>query len=113
MQAQGSSAAGSGASTPGGGRRQKTKYRTAADVQAAAPGLEVPPQMMSSLVDVTGSERKILTNFSGLMTPTGASADSEAEKIAKRERLELEAFLETWHGIQEQKTYIEEHEGQH
>lgn len=112
-QAQGGSAGGSGASTPSGGRRPKTKYKTAADVQAAAPGLEVPPQMLSSLIDVTGGERKLLTDFSGLMTPTGGLADSEAEKIAKRERLELEAFIEAWHGIQEQKVYVEEHEGQH
>jgi tuftelin-interacting protein 11 len=106
---------GSGASTPGGGaaRRPKTKYRTVADVQAAAPGLDVPRQMLSSIVDATGGERKLLTSAAGLMTPTGLPSDSEADKIAKRERMELEAFIEAWHGIQEQKIYIEQHEGQH
>lgn len=104
---------GSGASTPGGVRKPKTKYRTIADVQAAAPGLEVPVQMLSSIVDATGNERKMLTSTVGLMTPTGLPSDSEADKIAKRERLELEAFIEGWHGVQEQKVYIEEHEGQH
>ena len=104
---------GSGTSTPGGGRKPKTKYRTIADVQAAAPGLDVPPQMLSSIVDATGNERKMLTSAAGLMTPTGLPQDSEADKIAKRERLELEAFIEAWHGVQEQNIYIEEHEGQH
>lgn len=104
---------GSGTSTPGGRRRQKTKYKTIADVQAAAPGLELPQQMLSSIVDATGNERKTLTSAAGLMTPTGLPADSEADKIAKRERMELEAFIEAWHGVQEQKIYIEEHEGRH
>ena len=104
---------GSGTSTPGGGRRPKTKYRTAADVAAVAPGLDVPSTMLRSIVDATGHETKMLTNAAGLMTPTGLTADSEADKIAKRERMELEAFIEAWHGVQEQKVYIEEHEGQH
>ena len=109
----GGSGVSSGTSTPGGGRRPKTKYKTVADVQAAAPGLDVPPAMLSSIVDATGTQTKMLTSAAGLMTPTGAPADPEADKIAKRERLELEAFIEAWHGVQEQKVYVEEHEGQH
>ena len=109
----GAAGGGSGMSTPGGGRRPKTKYRTIADVEAAAPGLDVPPQMLSSIVDATGNETKMLTSAAGLMTPTGLPSDSEADKIAKRESLELEAFIEAWYGVQEQKIYIEEHEGQH
>ena len=62
------------------------------------------------LVDLCAS---MLTSAAGIMTPASAPVDSEAEKIAKRERLELEAFIEAWHGIQEQKIYIEEHAGQH
>ena len=104
---------GSGTSTPGGMRKSKPKYKTMADVQAAAPGLDVPPQMLSSIMDATGNETKMLTSAAGLMTPTGLPSDSDGDKIAKRERLELEAFIEAWHGVQEQKIYIEEHEGQH
>lgn len=106
---------GSGASTPAGTgtRRAKTKYRTAADVQAAAPGLDVPRAMLDSIVDATGSSTKMLTSAAGLMTPIGVPAETEAEKIAKRERMELEAFIEAWHGIQEQKIYVEEQAGQH
>ncbi|WPH00247.1 TFP11-domain-containing protein [Acrodontium crateriforme] len=102
---------GSGANTPGGGRRPKTKYRTVADVQAAAPGLDVPPAMLSSIVDATGSQTRTLTSAAGLMTPIGLPSDSEAEKIAKRERIELEAFIDSWHGVQERKIYNEEQEG--
>lgn len=109
----GAASGGSGTSTPGGGRKPKQKYRTVADVQAAAPGLEVPQQMLSSIIDATGSERKMLTSAAGIKTPTGVPMDSEAEKLAKRERLELEAFIEAWHSVQEQKIYVEEHEGQH
>ncbi|KAK4624223.1 G-patch domain-containing protein [Fulvia fulva] len=104
----------SGTSTPGGQpRKQKTKYRSIADVQAAAPGLHVPPQMLSSIVDATGTQTKLLTSAAGLMVAAGTSTDSEADKIAKRERMELEAFLEAWHGIQEQKVFIEEQSGRH
>lgn len=106
----------SGTSTPGGSSgmgKRKTKYRTAADVAAAAPGLEVPAKMLDSIVDATGGATKLLTSAAGLMTPTGAEGreDSEAEKIARRERLELEAFIESWHGLQEQRVYMEEHGG--
>lgn len=105
-----------GARTPGsagGVRKQKIKYQTVADVQAAAPGLDVPPQMLSSIIDATGSQTKLLTSAAGLMTPAGfQTADTEAEKLAKRERLELEAFIEAWHGVQEQKVYVEERAGQ-
>lgn len=115
--ASGGVGGGSGASTPGGSAaapgRRKTKFRTVADVQAAAPGLEVPAKMLSSIVDATGGERKMLTSAAGLMTPTGREAreDSEGEKIARRERLELEAFIESWHGLQEQRVYLDEHGG--
>ena len=103
----------SGGRTLGGGERsRKTRFKTIADVQAAAPGLDVPPQMLSSIIDATGRETKLLTSAVGLMTPAGTFVESEADKIAKRERLELEAFIDAWHGIQEQKVYIEQHEGQ-
>lgn len=103
----------SGTSTPGGGRKPKTKYKTVADVQAAAPGLDVPLPMLRSIVDATGSQTRMLTSAAGLMTPNTNPVESEAEKIAKRERLELEAFIEAWHGVQEQKVYVEEQSGHH
>ncbi|GAB7365903.1 hypothetical protein MBLNU230_g7231t1 [Neophaeotheca triangularis] len=100
----------------GAGKKSKTKYKTVADVQTAAPGLEVPQQMLGLIVDATGSQTKLLNGANGgmpSMAPTGfTAAETEAEKIAKRERMELEAFIESWHSIQDRKMYIDEHEGQ-
>jgi tuftelin-interacting protein 11 len=93
------------------GGRRKMKYRTVEDVRAAAPGLELPRAMLGSIVDATGGTNKLLTSTAGLMTPTLIPAESEAEKIAKRERLELEAFIEAWHGLQERKVVVEEQQG--
>ncbi|KAF1344028.1 GC-rich sequence DNA-binding factor-like protein-domain-containing protein [Delphinella strobiligena] len=102
---------GSGAGA-GGGRR-KTKFKTVEDVRAAAPGLEVPKAMLSSIVDATGAENKLLTSTAGLMNAgTMVPQQTEEEKIKKREALELNAFIEAWHGLQESKIVVEEHEGQ-
>ncbi len=95
----------------GGTSRRKMKYRTVEDVQAAAPGLELPKAMLGSIIDATGGTTKLLTSTAGLMTPQGVPAETESDKIAKRERLELEAFIDAWHGLQERKIVIEEHEG--
>ncbi|KAI4721763.1 TFP11-domain-containing protein [Aureobasidium sp. EXF-10727] len=94
-----------------GGGRRKMKYRTVEDVRAAAPGLELPKAMLGSIVDATGGTTKLLTSTAGLMTPTVVPAETEADKIAKRERLELEAFIEAWHGLQERKVVVEEQQG--
>ncbi|KAL1297364.1 hypothetical protein AAFC00_004904 [Neodothiora populina] len=97
----------------GAGGRRKTKFKTVEDVRAAAPGLEVPKAMLSAIVDATGAENKLLTSAAGLMS-AGALVPSqtEEEKIKKREALELNAFIDAWHGLQERKIVVEEHEGQ-
>ncbi len=105
---------GSGTSTPGGGKaKPKLKYRTAAEIEAAADGLEVP-NVLKSIIDATGKEHKLLTSTSGLMTPTEGVSTSEPEamKIAKRARRDLEAFAEEWNGLKERKKYIELQESQ-
>lgn len=98
----------SGASTPSGGRRTpKLRYRTAADIVADADGLEVP-NVLKSIIDATGKETKLLTSASGLMTPTEgvATTDTEAVKLARRARRDLEAFAEEWNSLSEQKKYL-------
>ncbi|KAF2151078.1 TFP11-domain-containing protein [Myriangium duriaei CBS 260.36] len=95
-----------------GAQKKKAKYRTVEEVQAAAPGLELPKAMLGSIVDATGSETKLLTSTAGLMNAGMVKAETEEEKIRKRERLELEAFIEAWHGLQERKVHLEQHEGQ-
>ena len=101
-----------GAVGAAGVQRKKTKYRTVEEVQAAAPGLELPKAMLGSIVDATGNEPKLLTSTAGLMGTGMVKAESEEDKIKKRERIELEAFIEAWHGLQERKLHLEQHEGQ-
>ncbi|KAF2841920.1 G-patch domain-containing protein [Patellaria atrata CBS 101060] len=101
------SAQGSGTSTPRGFTKPKVKYRTAADIEAATDGLVVP-NVLKSLIDATGKENKLLTSTAGLMTPLSGtpSAESEAEKIAKRAKVELEGLADDWNDLNERKKYV-------
>ncbi|KAI9821468.1 MAG: hypothetical protein M1832_003314 [Thelocarpon impressellum] len=105
--------AGSGASTPGrGAGRPRVTYRTAAEIEAATDGLEVP-HVLKSLIDATGRQTRLLTSTSGLMTPIdGANAEAESVTIAKRARRDLEAFAEEWNGLKERSRYVELQESQ-
>ena len=102
--------AGSGASTPrGGAARPRKKYVTAAEIEAASNGLEVP-NVLKSLIDATGKETRLLTSTSGLMTPTEgvSTSESEAAKIARRARRDLEAFADEWNVLTGRGKYIEQ-----
>lgn len=103
----------SGTSTPGRRIKPKLKYQTAADIEAAADGLEVP-NVLKSIIDATGHEPKLLTSTAGLMTPGGEAVSEEVEamKIAKKARQELEAFAESWNGLTERKAYVDLQEEQ-
>lgn len=107
-EAASKSPATSGASTPAGFARPRTRYRTAAEIEASADGLEVP-NVLKSLVDATGRENRLLTSTAGLMTPTPGTpgADTEAEKIAKRARRDLEGFVDSWNDVTERKRHVE------
>jgi tuftelin-interacting protein 11 len=98
---------GSGASTPSGFTRPKVKYRTVADIEAATDGLEVP-NVLKSIIDATGKDTKLLTSAAGLMSGTTGMtpADAEAEKIAKRARLELESFADSWSELTDRTKFI-------
>ncbi|KIW02039.1 uncharacterized protein PV09_06541 [Verruconis gallopava] len=100
------SATASGASTPGGARKPKTKYRTAAEIERQAEGLEVP-NVLKSLIDATGKEAKLITSTAGLMTPTFTSAveETEAQKIANRARKELESYADAWTELTERNKF--------
>ena len=104
---------GSGTSTPGGFARARTKYRTAEEIEKSAGGLEVP-NVLKSIIDATGKETRLLSSTSGLMTGfTGAAAPiSDAERIAKRARRDLEAFADEWNGLTDQKKYTNDEEEQ-
>lgn len=101
-----------GTSAVGTPRRAKPKYKTAADMEAAAEGLEVPNVMMS-LIDATGQDTKLLTSTAGLMTSqTMVPSETESSKIARRARRDLEGFTDEWTALAERKAYFEAQEAQ-
>lgn len=99
---------GSGASTPGARAKPKTKYRTAAEIEAESEGLHVPT-VLKSIIDITGKETKLLTSTNGLMTPEVFMVRSEtpSTKLAKQARRDLEAFADEWHGLTDRKKYYD------
>ena len=93
-------------------RKAKPKYKTAADMEAAAEGLEVPNVLMS-LIDATGQGTKLLTSTAGLMkSQMMVPSETESSKIARRARRDLEAFTDEWTALAERKVYFETQETQ-
>ncbi|KAI5461969.1 GC-rich sequence DNA-binding factor-like protein-domain-containing protein [Mariannaea sp. PMI_226] len=98
----------SAASTP---RRQKTKYLTAEELKAAAPGLHIP-DAFAPILDMTGPGSRMLTSTSGIMTPTTGTVTPEstevieARKLVKRAQADLLAFSDEWKSLEERKTWI-------
>ena len=98
-----------GVGTP---RKPKPKYKTAAEMEAAAEGLEVP-NVLLSLIDATGQDTKLLTSTAGLMkSQTMVPSETESSKIARRARRDLEAFTSEWTALTERKGYFEAQESQ-
>ena len=64
---QGELSASSYRNVEGAPRKSKSKYKTAADMEAAAEGLEVP-NVLISLIDTTGQDTKLLTSTAGLIS---------------------------------------------
>ncbi|PHH90853.1 hypothetical protein CDD83_2452 [Cordyceps sp. RAO-2017] len=97
---------GSASSTP---RRQKTKYMTAEEVRAAAPGLHIP-DAFTPILDMTGPGSKLLTSTSGVMTPNSGVFESsevvEARKLVRRAHADLLAFTEEWKSLEERKSWL-------
>ena len=93
-------------------RKAKPKYKTAADMEAAAEGLEVPNVLMS-LIDATGQDTKLLTSTAGLMkSQMMVPSETESSKIARRARRDLEAFTDEWTALTERKIYFDAQEAQ-
>jgi tuftelin-interacting protein 11 len=93
--------------------RKKPQFRTAREIEADMAGLEVP-NVLKSLIDATGKEQRVLTSTAGLMAPLEFvnTGQSEAHKIARRARQDLEAFADEWKGLTERKKFIEQEESQ-
>ncbi|PWW78166.1 TFP11-domain-containing protein [Tuber magnatum] len=106
--------AGSGSmgSTPSGTplrtRRERTKFRTAEEISAAAKGLDVP-SALKNIIDFTGKKRKLLTSTSGIMSKD-PSVEDESLKIARMARKDLESFAGEWTSLQDRKAYINREE---
>lgn len=99
----------SGTSTP---KQVKPKYRTVADIERAAPGLQIP-EAFAPILDMTGPGQKLLTTTSGLLTPSAPAsltpqteADQESKKLARRAQNDLSAFVEEWTNLQQRKAYV-------
>ena len=97
----------SASSTP---RRQKTRYLTADQLKASAPGLNIP-DAFTPILDMTGPGGKMLTSASGIMTPTSGAPESEevieARKLVKRAQADLLAFSDEWRSLQERKAWVD------
>ncbi|KAL4808324.1 GC-rich sequence DNA-binding factor-like protein-domain-containing protein [Aspergillus unguis] len=105
-----------GERTDGGPRplaKKKPQFRTAREIEADMAGLEVP-NVLKSLIDATGKEQRVLDSTAGLMAPLEFvnTEQSEAYKIERRARQDLEAFADEWKGLTERKQYIEQDEAQ-
>ncbi|MCJ1328788.1 hypothetical protein MMC10_005465 [Thelotrema lepadinum] len=88
-------------STPGN-RAPKLKYRTIADIEKDAGGLQVP-DALKSMFNLSG-EKTQLGGFTGSMVPS----ETEDMKIAKRAKKELEAFADEWEALQSRRRYYDE-----
>ncbi|KAF2116235.1 GC-rich sequence DNA-binding factor-like protein-domain-containing protein [Lophiotrema nucula] len=83
------SATGSGASTP----KIKTKYKTV--VEAQEDGLHIPPSMLE-IYDATGKTSKLLTASDGLLSANVVPAETTESKLARKVRLDLEAYSDSY-----------------
>ncbi|KZZ99223.1 G-patch domain-containing protein [Moelleriella libera RCEF 2490] len=102
---------GLGGSTPNSTtRRQKTRYLTAEELKASAPGLHIP-EAFAPILDMTRPGEHMITSRSGIMTPSSGkseiSDDVDARKLANRARADLLAFSEEWRSLQEQGAWMD------
>jgi len=95
-----------GSSTPAA--ISKPKYRTAAEIEASAEGLEIP-NVLKSIIDATGNETKVLTSVAGLMATqlNLVPSETEAMKLSRIAQRESVAFADEWRGLQERKEFFD------
>ena len=101
----------SGSGTP---RAQaKPKYRTAAEIEAAAEGLEIP-SVLKSIIDATGPETRLLSSSAGLLRAQDAMvpAETKAMKLSRLAQRESIAFAEEWRALQEREDFMKAQESE-
>ena len=86
----------------------KPKYRTAAEIEAAAEGLAIP-NVLKSIIDATGHETRMISSTAGLLRAQDAMVPAETEtmKLSRMAQKESAAFAEEWRALQERKDYYE------
>ncbi|KAF4122044.1 tuftelin-interacting protein 11 [Geosmithia morbida] len=92
-------------------RKSKTRYLTAEELKASAPGLHIP-DAFTPILDMTGPGGKMLTSASGIMTPAAGGVPEsteviEARKLVKRAQADLMAFSEEWRSLSERKAWVD------
>lgn len=104
-------ATGDGAGAGGSRRRQRTKYLTAEELKASAPGLHIP-DAFTPILDMTGpTGRKVVTSIGSAVAATAdkeqATAVTEASKLVKRAQADLLAFSDEWRSLEERKSWTD------
>lgn len=84
-------------------RKRKVVYRTVEEIEAS--GLAVP-QSLKNIVDMTGSETKVLSDMMDFQSATLSVEEQEQIKIAETARKYLESYAEEWNTLQNQRKYI-------
>lgn len=89
--------------------KAKPKYRTAAEIEAAAEGLEIP-NVLKSIIDATGQETRLLTSTAGLMSAQSLMVPQETEsmKLSRMAQRESVAFADEWTALQNRKDHFDQ-----
>ncbi|KAL9061307.1 MAG: hypothetical protein Q9162_000181 [Coniocarpon cinnabarinum] len=91
----------------------RNKVRTVAEIEDEE-GLQVP-DIFKSFIDYTGSAPKQITSSADLASSKPESnqyQSAETEKLVRKSRVELEAFADTWHELQNRKTFFDTQESE-
>jgi tuftelin-interacting protein 11 len=86
--------------------KPKIRYQTAADIERAAEGLQVPT-VLKTIIDATGQTTRTLNSPVGLLKTASTTQEIEAEKLANRARRDLEAFASSWTELTERAKQLE------
>ncbi|KAK9373999.1 GC-rich sequence DNA-binding factor-like protein-domain-containing protein [Lipomyces chichibuensis] len=85
-------------------RKPKVTYRTVEEIEAS--GLPVP-QLWKNVIDMTGSEAKVLpdmSDFKGIEMPS--TEEAENARLAELARRDLEMYADEWQSLQARRKWI-------
>ncbi|POS82687.1 hypothetical protein EPUL_006655 [Erysiphe pulchra] len=87
---------------------QKPRFRTLAEVQSAAPGLQVPDSFTKILDMTTRGQGKLtsLAKIKSSITEHEVDECPERRKLAQRANNDLSAYIEEWKTLEKRKSQI-------